>query len=192
MLRKYVPKAARYQFAVLMRSLLSDIIEDPGNSSLWFREELRKHPIRPQNRRSIPQMIIEPVRVTASEVEQAVRSFPAGSTGSLSGLRPQQLKDSLTKPSGDAAQQLLLTLTELVNLDLSGNVSSDITPFFAGANLSAFCKKSGGIRPIAVEETLRRLSAKCVAKRLSFLFRGFLAPLILGFAVPAGAESALQ
>ena len=54
-------------------------------------EELRKkHPIRPQSRRSIPQVNIEPVRVTASDFQQAV-SFPARSAGGLSGLPPQHL-----------------------------------------------------------------------------------------------------
>ena len=112
-------------------------------------------------------MNIEPVRVTASEVEQEVRSFPAGSTGGLSGLRPQHMKDNLTKKtSGDEAQKLLLTRIEIVNLLSTGNVTSDITPISAVANLSAFCEKDGAIRTNSVGYTLRSLPGKFVAKRL--------------------------
>ena len=112
-------------------------------------------------------MNIEPTKKTASEVEQAVRCFPARPVGGLSGLWLQKLKECLIKPSSCAAQQILLTPTDFVNHFLSKNVPFDITPTFGGATLSAFCKKDGEITPPADREFLRRLQAECIAKRLS-------------------------
>jgi hypothetical protein len=43
---------------------------------------------------------------------------------------------------------------------LSGSVPTEIYPIIYGASLCALKKKDGGIRPIAVGCTLRRLVAK--------------------------------
>ena len=52
---------------------------------------------------------------------------------------------------------MLLNLTQLMCLLLSGKLDRNISPFLSGAPLTAFQTKSDGIRPIAVGEVLRRL-----------------------------------
>ena len=48
-----------------------------------------------------------------------------------------------------------------LNFALSGVVLESVRPFFFGAKLVALKKKDGGIRPIAVRNTLCRLGVKC-------------------------------
>ncbi len=58
---------------------------------------------------------------------------------------------------------LLFSLTSLVNLLASGRAPPTIVPHLCGAALIAIRKKCGGLRPIAIGESLRRLTSKCLA-----------------------------
>ena len=48
-----------------------------------------------------------------------------------------------------------------MNVILEGKVPFELRPYFFGAKLSALKNPDGGLRPIAVGNTFRRLSAKC-------------------------------
>ena len=98
--------------------------------------------------------------VSVDEIVQAIRTFPCGSAGGPDGLRPQHLKDMIGPGSGAGAEALLPALVAFVYLVLNGECPESIRPFFFCANLTALRKKNGGIRPIAVGSTLRRLVAK--------------------------------
>ena len=67
-----------------------------------------------------------------------------------------------------------------------------IPPFFFGANLTAFHKKDGGIRPIAVSCTLRRLVAKIAVSKVREELASLLAPWQLGVCIKGGAEAAVH
>jgi len=116
-----------------------------------------KHPIRPQDRRAIPFSVVPPLSVSNLEVLTAVRSFNPGSSGGVDGLRPQHIRDMLDVSS---AESLLSALTDFVNLILSGGLPLAVRPAFFGGRLHALAKKDGGLRPIAVGMSLRRLVAK--------------------------------
>ena len=64
--------------------------------------------------------------------------------------------------SAEAGSRLLSTLTDLVNVMLRGEVPLPqfAVPVLYRANECAIRKKDGGIRPIAVGSSLRRLSVK--------------------------------
>ena len=64
-------------------------------------------------------------------------------------------------------------------------------PFFFGANLTALQKKSGGVRPIAVGCTLRRLAAKVIGGELMDEMGDLLAPWQLGYGVRGGGDRRL-
>ena len=85
---------------------------------------------------------------------------------------------------------LLWSLTNFANLVLRGKVPQSVMPIFFGANLISRQKKDGGIRPIAVGQTLRRLVAKCISSRVTHSIESELAPLQLGCGVPLGCEAA--
>lgn len=132
------------------------------------------------------------LRVTEEATDRAIRSFSNGSAGGLDGISPQHLKD-LTDPFlGDVRKDLLRELTSLLNLMLAGRVPSDITPILYGANLVALKKKDGGIRPIAVGCTLRRLASKLCCREYRERLTQRFKPRQLGFGVNGGCEAAVH
>ena len=94
-------------------------------------------------------------------VHKALMSFPNGSSAGLDGTSPQYLKDLTAKSNGQTGLKLLRVLTNLMNVILEGKVPFELRPYFFGAKLIALKKPDGGIRPIAIGNTFRRLSAKC-------------------------------
>ena len=87
---------------------------------------------------------------------------------------------------------MISRLTDFANVCLSGNVPPSIRPIFCGASLCALNKKDGGIRPIAVGSTLRRLVAKTAAKCVQEKMAARMAPTQLGFGVKQGTEAAVH
>ena len=87
---------------------------------------------------------------------------------------------------------LLEALTSFSNLVLKGLVPSSIRPFFLGASLIALNKEGGGVRPIAVGSTFRRLVAKVASWAIKSEMSAFLAPFQLGFGVKGGVEAAIH
>ena len=130
-----------------------------------------------------------PYTFTSAEVLEAVQSFHSLSAGGPSGERPAHLKEAIMSDRGN---NLLSTLTRLINHLAAGKTPAEVTPYLAGGNLFAALKKSGGHRPIAVGETLRRLTAKCVTRKATADARESLAPHQLGVGVKAGAEAIIH
>ena len=84
---------------------------------------------------------------------------------------------------------LIDSLTTFVNLVLAGKTPESVRPVFFGASLLAFNKKDGGVRPIAVGHTLRRLVAKVACRVYTNLCTGYLKPRQLGVGIKGGAEA---
>ncbi|XP_055357538.1 uncharacterized protein LOC129602527 isoform X2 [Paramacrobiotus metropolitanus] len=120
-----------------------------------------KHPPAPDDCQfpADPDDSITPPAVTPVEMMATVFSFPSGSAGGVFGLRPQHLKDLLVRKD-DTQSELCLALTDLATMVLRKNIPEDVRPYVFGANLIPLLKKDGGIRAIAVGETLRRLISK--------------------------------
>jgi len=93
-------------------------------------------------------------------MEALVRSFPPGSAAGLSGLRPQHMLDCLNSADGAAKTGLLEALLLLVTTASAGSMHPIAGPYLCAARLIPLRKKDGGVRPIAVGDTLRRLVAK--------------------------------
>jgi len=117
-------------------------------------------------------------------------SFPAGSSAGPDGLRPQHLKDLVS--CQERSPDLLTALTRFVNMVLSGRCPEEVAPFFIGGRLIALEKKSGGIQPIAVGMTVRRLVSKCGSAFGVQRMRFCLSPLQLGVGTPGGCEAAVH
>ena len=115
--------------------------------------------------------------VSEVEVVQVIRSFPNRLAEGTDGLRPQHLKDLISASAGRGGKEFLRALTAFVNLVLEGKTPPSVRPFFFGASLIPLGKKGGGIRPIAVGHTLRRLVAKCAISRVLPALENLLAPL---------------
>ena len=96
-------------------------------------------------------------------VAKAINSFPSGSSGGPSLLVPQLYKDLIAKSNGPICNEFLQKLTSVLNIVLEGKILVGLRPFFFGAKFFGLRKKDGGVRPIAVGNTPRRICSKCVS-----------------------------
>lgn len=126
------------------------------------------------------------------EVRKSINSFKNGSAGGIDGIRPQHLKDLISKITGAAGIRLLNCTTQLCNIILAGKVCAEIAEYFYGATLCALTKIDGGIRPIAVDNTFRRLAAKLGCNSVRDYISNLFKPVQIGFGVKGGCEAILH
>lgn len=129
---------------------------------------------------------------SSSIVLAAIDSFPKGSSPGPSGLRPSHLHEAAHCPSSTRSQEFIEALTSVCLFAAKGNTPPDVIPYFCGATLIASLKKSGGVRPIAVGEVLRRLVSKCLMSVILPQAIECLSPLQLGVGIPGGSESIIH
>ena len=92
--------------------------------------------------------------------------------------------------SAEAGSRLLSALSDLVNVMLRGEVPQFAVPILYSANECAIRKKDGGIRPIAVGNTIRRLSVKVGSKIVVRALGEELRPVQLGVSTIEGWDAA--
>ena len=154
---------------------------------------LTKHPKKPSNRRSFPDASdCTPPVITPEEIAAVIKSFPLGSSGGITRLRPQHLKEAIRNEAGDQQKRLLQQLTYLINVIISNKLPTYVSPILLGANITALNKKDGGIRPIAVGETIRRIACKCALKRVEKSVSKLMSPFQFGCGVRAGIDAAIH
>lgn len=151
-----------------------------------------KHPSTPSDRLPIPPTDPSCIQIVFDEptVRKALLSFPPGSSSGCDGLTPQHIKDMITAEG--QSSHLLTAITTIINLIVAGNVPDTIKPFFFGGRLIALSKKDGGIRPIVVGQTFRRLASKLVNSYATGKLSASFAPLQLGVGVSGGVEAAVH
>ena len=126
---------------------------------------------------------------TGQTSDKAIRSFHKLSGAGPSGLRPCHFQEALLTENKD---ELLEHTTALVTLLAKGLAPRALAPHLAGASLTALPKKDGSVRPIAVGETLRRLTAKCLCAEHKEAALSYFFPLQIGVGQPLGTEVGLQ
>ena len=122
-------------------------------------------------------------------IRKLLRSFPPDSSGGPSQLKPVHLVEAL---KGDAGEALLEALSTFCEDFATGKLPPESREWFCGARLIGIPKKPTGIRPIAIGETLRRLTAKALVEQFQGAVSDTLIPLQLGVAVPQAAEIIAQ
>ena len=173
-----------------IRIITSD--DRPADDSAETLQALReRHPCAAPDRQQFPDPIKFPTsQFTEEDVAAAIRSFPAGSSGGPDGVRPQHLRDLTTNK--ETGHLLVTSLTALINVLMQGKCPPTVTPIFFGGRLIALRKKSGGIRPIAIGYTWRRLAAKCVNKYAITVLGDSFTPVQLGVGISGGCEAAVH
>lgn len=173
-----------------VRLICSD--EAPVQPSQESLDQLRaKHPPVPPDRSPLPDPSSFPnLELDESDVLGAIRSFPAGSAGGPDGFRPQHLLDLVS--NAESGPDLITALTAFVNMILGGSCHPEIVPILFGGRLIALSKKKGGIRPIAVGFTLRRLISKCASRFALSKITDVFSPNQVGVGVPGGCEAAIH
>ena len=120
-----------------------------------------------------------------NSVEAAVKSFPCGSSGGISGWRASHFKAMLRS---EERVGLLNALTNFTNAIANGQFSAECMKVITAARLVAVPKPLGGIRPIAVGDFFRRLAGKCLLKSAQEPIVSYLSPSQVGVQVPNAAE----
>ena len=90
--------------------------------------------------------------------------------------------------SGNNGVELVANLVQFINSCLHGDVPQVIAPVFYGASLITLRKNDGGIRPIAIGETIRSVAGRAFLIKLSDRIYDLLVPCQLGLGTPRGAE----
>ena len=125
-------------------------------------------------------------------VRKKVEGFPTGSAAGASATRPQFFKDMISCPNKAVAGAALSALTKLTNHMVAGKAPRELAPFIAGAPLMALVKQGGGLRPIAIGETIRRLVSKCCCEATVEDTKILFGPLQVGVATQGGAEASIH
>ena len=98
----------------------------------------------------------------AKRAWDAITSFPPGSAGGPSGLRPIHLSECCRKiGEGSTLVQALGMFTETA---LTNTFPAGVREVLCASSLIPLQKKDGGVRPIAVGDTIRRVVGKCLLR----------------------------
>ena len=130
--------------------------------------------------------------IDTSEINEAVRRFAQASAGGGSALSPTHLKELLRVPEAQDENGLCAALAGLATRLARGQAPRDIIPWLTGAPLTPLRKRDGGVRPIAVGETIRRLIASILMRRIRDQAAEHLAPHQVGVATKAGCEAIIH
>jgi len=173
-----------------LRIICSDDRPAPSSDEN-FVKLLDKHPAATPRNLPLPDSRSFPaLQVEESDVLKAIKSFPAGSSGGPDGVRPQHILELVNCQESGAS--FLSATTAFINLLLDGKCHPDVAQILFGGSLIALEKKSGGIRPIAIGYTWRRIAAKCANSFACAQTLPLLSPLQLGVAVSGGCEAAIH
>ena len=122
-------------------------------------------------------------------MKKAIQKFPRGSAAGGSGLSPNHLLELTRAPGADTENGLLKAMAAGLDVFARGDAPPKLAEWVAGAPLTALRKSDGGVRPIAVGETIRRLVSSLLLARCTERVREILVPTQLGVAVPMGVEA---
>lgn len=126
------------------------------------------------------------------DVKRSIMSFGCGSAAGIDGFYPQYFKDLISTSAYDAGNDCLSIITELCNFMLRGKLNESICKYVYGASLCALTKKDGGIRPIAVGLSIRRLVSKVACSSVIDDVGKYLFPCQLGVGIKQGCETAVH
>ena len=163
----------------------------PNNDATWQLLQ-SKHPSCPPP--VAPNVNTIPISVGPGfDILSTLCSFPKGTAAGPSGLRIQHSLDAALIP---IATPICATLRDIVNLLASGKAPPMVAKFLAGGTLIALNKLKDGsppdIRPIAVGESLRRLTGKCICALVKDKASDLFQPLQRGVACSSGSEKIIH
>ena len=142
----------------------------------------QKHPVRSENIVFNDVDANSPISLKRAIFLEAIKKVPRGSGAGPSGWRYEHLR---------LLMENLLTsdlLFEVCCLLAKGKLPSNVIPLIASSRLIALPKGNGDVRPIAIGETLRRLTAKVICLQLRPSFSSYFSPLQHGVATRGGSE----
>ena len=107
--------------------------------------------------------------IDAALIRKILLSSPKATKPGPSGLRLEHLHTIVDSRKPGVEETLLVALSRLTNLAISGGLSPAIQPYLCGGRLVPLNKKDNRLRPVVVGETLRSLFAKAALAELGLL-----------------------
>ncbi|GKB68758.1 hypothetical protein Tco_0930170 [Tanacetum coccineum] len=161
-------------------------------SDATFEDLKTKHPFQPAP--SLPHIPIDhhPIIASSTVVLDRIKSFPCGTSCGRDGLRTQHLMDCLSGAAVAVSDELISSITQVVNIFLVGKCPQMLDEYIASAPLTPLVKPGGGICPIAVGTVWRRLVSKVSAIMIGHSLDGYLHGLQFGVGVSGGSEAILH
>nr|GEV02164.1 hypothetical protein [Tanacetum cinerariifolium] len=170
--------------------VLSSFIVAPYNEATL--EDLKsKHPFKPAS--SVPHIAIDHHHLIASPsvVLDRIKSFPRGTSCRRDGLCAQHLMDCLSGAVVAISNELVSSITQVVNLFLDGKCPKMLGEYIASTPLTPLVKSGDGIYPIAVGTIWRRLVSKVSVIMIGYCLNGYLDDLQFDVGVSRGGEAIL-
>ena len=118
--------------------------------------------------------------------------FSRFTAAGLSKTFPAHLLRAVQCTASDQSQNALRVMTKLVNISCRGELPEFVSQALCSAWPSTLLKKTGGNRPIAVGDVLRRLIGKCLAQEANSEKKKLLQCLQLSVGVKGGAEAIIH
>ncbi|GJZ67415.1 hypothetical protein Tco_0630655 [Tanacetum coccineum] len=177
-------------YTVAVRVLSSSGVAPYSETTL---EDLKtKHPFHPAP--SLPHIPTDHHHLIASltVVLDRIKSFSRGTSCGRDGLRAQHLMDCLSGAAVAVSNELVSSITQVVNLFLAGNCPQMLGEYIASAPLTPLVKPGGGIRPIVVGIVWRRLVSKVSAIMIGHSLDDYLDGLQFGVGVAGGSEAIIH
>ncbi|GJZ14242.1 hypothetical protein Tco_0549472 [Tanacetum coccineum] len=139
-----------------------------------------KHPFK--SAPSLPDIPIDHHQLIASQdvVLDRIKSFPRGTSCGRDGLRAQHLMDCLSGAAVAISDELVSSITQVVNLFFEGKCPMMLGEYISSAPLTPLVKPGGGIRPIAIGTVWRHLVSKVSATMIGHSLDGYLDGLQFG------------
>ncbi|XP_026383543.1 uncharacterized protein LOC113279040 [Papaver somniferum] len=183
-------KLSYSHYTAAIRILSSSGVAPPTPDTLYELQQkhpLAQPPVIPTEAISAPA-----ISMGASDVLLALKSFPKGTSCGRDGLRAQHLLDAMSGASAAIADDLLQSITGVVNLWLAGKCPSILGEFVASAPLTPLLKPGGGLRPIVVGTIWRRLCSKLAANSVCKSLNPYLGNFQYGVGIPCGGVGILH
>ena len=139
--------------------ILTSETKPASNSAETLLNLQNKHP-RPAAYKHLPPHynLHKPLQVTEANILQAIRSFPAGSSGGPDGLRPQHILELAT--CKEIGTGLVSSIKAFINLLLEGKCHDEVAQIIFSGSFIALTKKSGGIHPLGHWLRMAKISCK--------------------------------
>lgn len=133
-----------------------------------------------------------PEEFTQVEVLKCIMHFPRSVAEGGSGQTLGHIKEILTVPFTQTDGGLLHALTTLINKMATVGIPHHIIKWLPGALLTPIRKRDGGVRPVAVGETICRIVSSLFMSRVTKAAQNFLEPLQFWVATKGGTEAIIH
>lgn len=111
----------------------------PRNESTYLDLQ-DKHPSAPPPVVPSDAVTVDPITVDSRAVLGAIKSFPKGTSCGRDGLRAQHLVDVMSGAATAVVDNLLASITGVVNLWLAGKCPNSLVEFISSASLTPLLK----------------------------------------------------